>query len=744
MKRGIKRSHKSKIFNFLNIILIALLFVELTFVVDSEITGNPIKSVIKKAVAVESSFGKINIVKTASCIPSKEICDKKDNDCDKLVDEGGVCKSNQINNVISNSQSKYSLELDIPSYLDQSLSHPKKFFSGRKIRIVKKEGNEISSKQFPSIISLIKRDPFTKNTISGKSIEVTKYRKDFFGFEIPGKIETGDYFIDFSANGNKYSLPINIQGLSELERSQISQQSSITQSQIFPWIYRTSCNNYWESVSGINPHNENYGYVGAGTMLAQTKDGWETSICYGLDSQTNNQHWISFGDLKMAFMDGGTPVISTLMFKSGEPITGGILKDSSPMNYPVNFTQINLVSLPSDLSPEDWIIFDYEKVSIDTYNDSPYYGNIYVFANAVNLGPEYNPRFGQGIFIVKPDGSISKKIKSMGSAVTSTLVGPDGKVYIAQPDLSGPMIGVSLDGGENYTYYNIVDFNRDGGCYGARLSTNSNRSWHIYKGPEIALDNNGIIYAVWANWETCVEDPDMEYGFYSYNYDVFVSKSLDSGITWSQPVKVNNDNTKTDQGFPSIKIDKNGDAYIAFLDRRNTQDVSEFDVFIAKSIDRGLTFSNVKVNDISVPNAYGGRNPGDYLDMVSVGETKVFVSHPCVHPAFPPIGGPTDVCVAKLPKLGSISCTDTDNGQSIYTKGTVTSINLSGSYSYTDYCVSSTYVKEYYCQNNQALSANLYCSKGCLSYNGACTRPTSTGCYTDPKTKKKVCPAQLT
>src|SRR3989344_557478 len=93
MKRGIKRSHKSKIFNFLNIILIALLFVELTFVVDSEITGNPIKSVIKKAVAVESSFGKINIVKTASCIPSKEICDKKDNDCDKLVDEGGVCKT---------------------------------------------------------------------------------------------------------------------------------------------------------------------------------------------------------------------------------------------------------------------------------------------------------------------------------------------------------------------------------------------------------------------------------------------------------------------------------------------------------------------------------------------------------------------------------------------------------------------------------------------------------------------------
>lgn len=85
-------------------------------------------------------------------------------------------------------------------------------------------------------------------------------------------------------------------------------------------------------------------------------------------------------------------------------------------------------------------------------------------------------------------------------------------------------------------------------------------------------------------------------------------------------------------------------------------------------------------------------------------------------------------------------CEDSDDGQSIYVKGTVNATNSSGTYSYTDYCVSSGYVKEYYCQNNQALSANLYCSKGCSSPNRACIRPTSTGCYTDPKTKKKVCP----
>ncbi len=90
------------------------------------------------------------------------------------------------------------------------------------------------------------------------------------------------------------------------------------------------------------------------------------------------------------------------------------------------------------------------------------------------------------------------------------------------------------------------------------------------------------------------------------------------------------------------------------------------------------------------------------------------------------------------------TCTDTDGGSNIYAKGTVNAENSSGTYSYTDYCISSSYVKEYYCQGSQVLSSNLYCSKGCLNYNGACTRPTSTGCYIDPKTKKKVCPGSLT
>lgn len=90
----------------------------------------------------------------------------------------------------------------------------------------------------------------------------------------------------------------------------------------------------------------------------------------------------------------------------------------------------------------------------------------------------------------------------------------------------------------------------------------------------------------------------------------------------------------------------------------------------------------------------------------------------------------------KLDKL----CTDTDGGYSIYTKGTLTATNSSGTFTYTDSCVSPSYLKEYYCQSNQAYSTNVYCPAGCLNYYGTCKRQTDTGCYTDPKTKKKVCP----
>ena len=82
MKKGLNK------FRFLNIILVAVIAMELIFIVDSGIVGNAVKSVTKSAAV---GTVKTATVKAPTCTPTKEICDGKDNDCDNVVDEEGVC-----------------------------------------------------------------------------------------------------------------------------------------------------------------------------------------------------------------------------------------------------------------------------------------------------------------------------------------------------------------------------------------------------------------------------------------------------------------------------------------------------------------------------------------------------------------------------------------------------------------------------------------------------------------------------
>ncbi|MBI3623381.1 hypothetical protein HY212_04880 [Candidatus Pacearchaeota archaeon] len=159
-----KRPQKSKIFNSVNIILIALLFVELVFIInEGGLTGNQVKSVI------ENNLGK---------------------------------SSSSVNTLISNSQDRYSLELDIPDYLSENLRHPQRFFSGRKIKIVDKSNKNY----FPFSIILTKRDSTTKEILSKEIIGATKSKENGEGgfvVEIPKDTVSGYYTFDFKIKKDK-------------------------------------------------------------------------------------------------------------------------------------------------------------------------------------------------------------------------------------------------------------------------------------------------------------------------------------------------------------------------------------------------------------------------------------------------------------------------------------------------------------------------------------------------------------
>ena len=290
-----------------------------------------------------------------------------------------------------------------------------------------------------------------------------------------------------------------------------------------------------------------------------------------------------------------------------QPFYGGLFIDSRINNSPPEFSQIIL--------PEDPDNFDYEKISIDNNPNSPYYKNIYVFALS-------KPNF----YIIDADLNVTKgNVPTGGPVIESTVVGQAGELYAIYQNSSYIKILRSLDGGKNFQLSrNIASVYHSWLCPPAPVAKGSDIGWSVQNGPSLSIDKNGVLYAVWANYKDCVEDPDYAYGRYPEDYDIYFSKSLDRGDTWTSLKKVNDDNSGGDQGFPNIAVEEDGTIYVSFLDHRNNQELAVYDIYIAMSRDGGITFSrNIKVNDLSIPNGFGRRDPGDYYDMLSIGKDNI-------------------------------------------------------------------------------------------------------------------------
>jgi hypothetical protein len=96
--------------------------------------------------------------------------------------------------------------------------------------------------------------------------------------------------------------------------------------------------------------------------------------------------------------------------------------------------------------------------------------------------------------------------------------------------------------------------------------------------------------------------------------DIWLVKSVDQGVTWSQPARVNDDDSGRHQFFPWIVVDPvTGYLYVVFYDRRETTGDAT-DVFMAKSHDGGETWTNFRISESSftpVINTFFG----DYIDI---------------------------------------------------------------------------------------------------------------------------------
>lgn len=111
--------------------------------------------------------------------------------------------------------------------------------------------------------------------------------------------------------------------------------------------------------------------------------------------------------------------------------------------------------------------------------------------------------------------------------------------------------------------------------------------------------------------------------------DVFFMRSSDRGATWSEPVRVNDDEVgnRRSQKWPRMSVAPNGRIDVTWYDYRNDQvdvpedDVEFFlgevnDVYVASSDDGGRTFSeNVRVTSQPIDRSLGTYNPQYFVEV---------------------------------------------------------------------------------------------------------------------------------
>ena len=368
----------------------------------------------------------------------------------------------------------------------------------------------------------------------------------------------------------------------------------------------TTCN---EPSIALNPNNSNNIVIGTNnTYFFSTFDAgnsWtegKMSSSYGV-----------WGDPSLAFDSNGNLFFGHL---SGEPPLSGrwgdriVIQKSTDGGLSWNDGSFTGLNRPK-FEDKDWI-------SVDLTN-STYKNNIYaawtefdslfiadtsfksriLFSYSTDAGETWsNP-----LKISDVEGDCQDDDNTTEGAVPA--VGPDGEIYIAWAGPEGIVMDRSFDGGVTFSDDIFVTEQVGGWGWGYEIEG-------IYGNglPQTVCDTShspyrGTVYVLWADQRNGILNPD-----------IFLKKSTDKGITWSETKTVNNDNSGRPQFFPWMCIDPiTGIIYIVYYDRSNTIGPMT-EVYLARSADGGETFQNYLISE-SAFEAEVQKFIGDYTNIIA-------------------------------------------------------------------------------------------------------------------------------
>jgi hypothetical protein len=164
--------------------------------------------------------------------------------------------------------------------------------------------------------------------------------------------------------------------------------------------------------------------------------------------------------------------------------------------------------------------------------------------------------------------------------------GPNGQIYVAWAFDSKIYFDRSLNQGKTWLDQDVVAAQQVEGWSIEIPGIGRCNGMPVTECDLSNSKNRGTIYINWADQRNGKTDTD-----------IFIAKSTDEGKTWSAPIRVNQDKTKTHQFFSWMTVDRtSGKIYVVYYDRSRYTD-NQTDVVLAESGDGGRTWTNRTISE---------------------------------------------------------------------------------------------------------------------------------------------------